>query len=126
MAKIVQTYIATAKIFCLVLLLITMCACSQQKTSPPANLLTKEKMIEILPDVHLAEASIQTMNSRDRDSIGRVYFTHIFRIHEVDEAAFYNSMEYYTHEPTALEEIYIKVEEKLKSMATEKEMGKKK
>lgn len=97
-------------VFLLSLTLVLGMSCgSDQK---PSNLIPKDKMSEILKDVHMAESSIQTMNASHRDSIARLYYGHIFRIHEVEEEKYYESLEYYTRSPKDLEEIYIEVESK--------------
>jgi len=95
------------------LLLIFAMSCNIE--SKPSDLISKNKMSDILKDVHMAESSIQTMNASHRDSIARLYYGHIFRIHEVKEDEYYKSLEYYTRSPKELEEIYIEVEAKLNS-----------
>ncbi len=77
----------------------------------PDNLLPEEKMSEVLSDAHLAEASIQTFMLANRDSIAKAYYSQIFRIHEVEEEAYYSSLEYYGMFPEKLEGIYARTME---------------
>ena len=79
-------------------------SCTQD--TKPSDLITKEKMSIILKDVHKAEASLQLFKSNERDSMARLYYSHIFRIHEIDEKEFYQSLEYYTKSPKELQEVY--------------------
>lgn len=96
--------------------LLLVISCNQE--IKPEGVLNESKLSEILVDVHLAEASIQLINTADRDSIARGYYGHIFRIHEVKEAEFYASMEYYSANSKMMADIYTKTEEILKSKST--------
>lgn len=116
MAKVRYSHIM--KLFFLVsicLLVISSC----KKIEAPKNLIPKEKMSFILSDVHMAENSLQTFDGTDRDSLAILFYSQIFRIHEVEEAHYYKSMEYYTHSPEDLKEIYENTEELLKSRGAE-------
>ncbi len=77
-----------------------------QKHEAPSELIPKAKMSNILADVHIAEASLQMVNVGDRDSIARLYYGHIFRIHKIDEDLYYKSLEHYSMSPADLQEIY--------------------
>ena len=92
-------------------LMLTIFAC--QKSEAPVMLIPKEKITEILKDVHMAEASLQMFPSHERDSIARKYYGHIFRIHEVTEEKYYESIAYYTKSPNEIVEIYKATEELL-------------
>lgn len=94
-------------------LAISILAC--QKGEVPEMLIPKEKISKILVDVHLAEASLQMFPNHERDSIARKYYGHIFRIHEVTEEKYYESIEYYTKSPQEIVEIYKVTEELLKA-----------
>lgn len=98
----------------ILMLLTTFLACNKKREDPkPENLIPKEKMSAILKDVHMAEASLQMFPSTERDSIGRGYYGHIFRIHEVEEDRYYKSIEYYTSSPQDLIDIYVVTNELL-------------
>lgn len=98
--------------------LLFVAACN--KSTKPEGILEKDKLSEILVDVHMAEASIQLFNSAQRDSIARGYYSHIFRIHKIEEAEFYTSMEYYSMNSKTMADIYEKTEEILKSKSVNK------
>ncbi len=87
--------------FCFVFII----SCNKEKTKP-VDLIGKEKMVEILADVHLGETSITTFGLNERDSIAKMYYEHIYRIHGIEEEAFYSSMEYYNSIPEEWAEIY--------------------
>lgn len=85
-------------------------------------ILEEAKIKLILRDIHLAEALLtETMDRRAKDSLARVYYTHIFKIHEVKAEDFDQSMHAYFTDPAALDSLY---EEVLKELVAEKAIKK--
>ena len=72
-------------LFCL--FLFTYC-----KPKSPALLIPEEKLVDVLVDAHIAEASIQNLTNKVKDSIGAIYYSQIYQIHQVDSAAFQQTM----------------------------------
>jgi hypothetical protein len=102
-------------VFALMCLLLISTACYREPKFPDAAL-SKEQMIGVLSDVHLAEAKLASMGNFSqvqRDSAAEVYYATIFKIHKVKAEDFNNSMNAYMQNPKALSEIYEKVLEKL-------------
>ncbi len=108
------TKIIKISVICFFLYAIQSCGKEREMTRPE-KMIDKEKMIELLVDVNMAEASIQTFKISQRDSIAKLLYGHIFRIHEVEEFAFYESMEWYVGNPKIIKEMYKEVQEKLKA-----------
>lgn len=97
------------------LLMIFMCililgACAQKENAPP---IPKDKLAKVLVDVHFAEAAMQEVPSSIRDSVGRVYYDQIFKIHGIDEETLNESLRIIKKDPEKLEAVYQKVEVEL-------------
>ncbi len=97
-----------------ILFILLLGACGKGEQETPAHILSGDILSEILVDVHIAEASIQTQKLAVRDSIAKSLYSHLFRIHQIQEKDFYDSMEYYGGYPKKLQKIYAKTTEKLK------------
>lgn len=80
--------------------------------------LEEAKIKLILKDIHLAEALLtETTDRRAKDSLARIYYEHIFQIHQVKKEDFEQSMHAYFTDPAALDSLY---EEVIKELGTEK------
>ncbi len=89
----------------ILLSLLSLMAC-QPEESP---IFSDEKMIDVLIDVHVAEAAMQGLNQQRKDSLTSLYYNQIFEIHSIKEADFYSQMEYMKLHPEYMEKIYEKV-----------------
>ena len=87
------------KIFAILLLIITLVACSKKKPDVPEGVLSMKDLQEILSDIHIAQAA-----STNED--------------------FLKSMKFYTENPVLLEEVYDSVITQLSRMQAESEAGK--
>ena len=64
----------------------------------------------VLKDIHVAEALLTETTDRSvKDSLARIYYGQIFRIHEVNPKDFDQSMHAYFTNPPALDSLYDKV-----------------
>lgn len=81
----------------------------QEETQPLP--LDEAQLIEVLADVHIAEAAGQQLRGATKDSVMQVYYAQVCSIHQVDQAAFVQSMEQLRNEPERLQNIYDKVTE---------------
>lgn len=71
------------------------------------SLLSDDELIPILKDIHVAEALLtEIVDRREKDSLARLYYGEIFRIHKVDTAVFNQSMHAYFTNPPALDSLY--------------------
>jgi DUF1680 family protein len=91
--------------------LLLLFACSNNSNSKPDNLLSKEQMVDLLTDLHLAEAKIQTLNFRSADS-GKVAYLQleeqVFANHKINKKDYDSSFSYYNKNLAELNEIYEK------------------
>ena len=86
-----------------------------KESRPPEGLISKEKMISFLIDLHIHEtkASLSRMN---KDSV-RVFFPEVeqrlFEKHGIDDSLYMVSFNYYLEEVKLMEEIYSAVVDSL-------------
>ncbi len=84
--------------------------------APPEDLLSKEQMVAILLDIHVAEALIQQRRYRIADSAKASYQIlerAIFEKHQIDTVRYRKSYEYYTQNLETFEQIYTMLEDSL-------------
>ncbi len=106
------------KLFLFVLLIVF--ACGNDEVEPPEGLLSKEKMISFLVDLHLAEAKIDLL--RVKSDSARLLFKHyekyLFEKHHIIDSVYYKSFEYYVKDLETMNEIYSAVLDSLNVMST--------
>ena len=103
-------------IFLVILILMaTSCAKSDKK---PENLLSKEKIVSILIDVHILESEIQTLRvSKDSSQLlFNTFERELFEKHQVDKEVYKKSFEYYLEGVKEMEKIYEAVIDSLNYM----------
>lgn len=101
----------------LFILLIVLNACNNRTEKPPIR---EEKMAKILVDVHVAESVMQELqNEGKKDSIGKVYYSRIFKIHKVTASEFDRSLKLYQKDPSKMESLYKEVLTELEKQDTE-------
>lgn len=85
------------------LLFLTTFACNAgQKKSP----IPDKKLIEILTDLHYAEAALQDVYGTQKDSLKKVYYGEIFQLHETSEEELTKAMDILRQNPEKLDKIY--------------------
>ena len=105
------------KIVCLVLLML---GCNNNKINKPPkpeNLISKDKMVEVLYDMVL----INTAKGSDRRTLERrgiVPQDYIFSKHNIDSLQFVESNDYYSYNIDVYDEIFSKVKSKLEKDKT--------
>ncbi|QMU28502.1 DUF4296 domain-containing protein [Adhaeribacter radiodurans] len=99
------------KYFFLVLTLFLLIRCAPAGEPKPAHLLSEEEMTSIMIDVHLAEAQIENagLPPDSGDAVYRKMHREILQKHQVKEADFNNSYQYYLRNLNGLDKIYEKV-----------------
>lgn len=97
-------------------LLLVGCIKTKEAAQPPADLLAKEKMMDVLFDIQLIEARHQRRlikkgeKLRDK-SLG--YYTALWEKHQVKEEQFKSSYDYYMETPDVMHEIWEEILDRL-------------
>lgn len=87
---------------------IVSCTHKNKEVIIPEGTLSKDSMIQILADIHLAEseATLHPYN----DSLGIInlpaYYKYIFEHHRIDTAVFSHSMNFYLANPELMNSVY--------------------
>jgi len=100
-------------------LLLVLVSCNKTKTKKPKNLIPKDKMVDLLFDMHMANRSrnIVTKNKEKKPN----YFPLIYKKHHIDSTQFKESHAYYMQELPEYIAIYQKLEDSIFSLLKEKE-----
>lgn len=106
------------------------CGCTEDMNedfvSKPKPLLSQEKMISFLIDLHLTEAKMNYLDIRQTDSadwVFRNYEEHLFEKHRIDPTTYYQSYQYYLAHMKQMENIYAAVVDSLSVISSREKMG---
>lgn len=80
--------------------------CKEPESQPS---IAQDRMVEILVDVHLVEASLLGFSEEQKDSLSQFYYHQIYEIHSISEDSFLTEMDYLKRHPDYLEKTYAKV-----------------
>ena len=90
--------------FCL-LISVVFVACQSNLNTP----IPEDKLIDILIDVHTAEALTEAESQRVRDSMNPIYYAQIYEKHGVTSTDFDSTMSVYAHNPERFDSVYARV-----------------
>jgi hypothetical protein len=97
------------KKFLIPLVLLYACAAAEEK---PERLLSREQMVGILTDIHIAEAKANRTWLRSYDSLQLMYKAYendVFKKHKTDSTVYRQSYKYYLEHMQEMDEIYTAV-----------------
>ena len=84
----------------------------------PDGIIEKDKMIDLMVDVHIVDGSLYNIDAPTADSLykhGIDRYTKLFKRHHTDSTQFKKSVNYYTLHPEELEKMYEKITQKLQA-----------
>ena len=98
-------------ILCLILI-----GCGNQQKETPQDILSENIFIDLLKDIHLAEAKFELHKTKGmenaKNELAHNYST-IYKTHEITPDDFDKTLDYYAQHPEKLEKIYTRVLEQL-------------
>jgi len=103
--------------WCFIIVLIAV-SCREEAVPKPDDLLSKEKMAEILYDVTLIN-SVKGVNKSKLEETNMHLDTYLYEKHEIDSLQFLKSNNYYATYPMIYNEIYGLVEAKFQKERTD-------
>lgn len=108
-------------------LTLTIASCSEGDTEKPDKVLDEKEMVEVLVDVHLAEAVLTRIRGKGEnvEDLTNAYYQKVFEKHEINKKIFDTSMYYYQQNLGEMDEIYEQVITKLNKMEREREQEQK-
>ncbi len=80
-------------------------SCESEKRLP----IEEEKLVDILRDIHIAEAAMQNLIGVTKDSFGIIYYNQVLGLYGVERAVFDITMERLRKDPERLSVVYEKV-----------------
>lgn len=94
-------------------LIIGLYACNSK--GKPDNLLSQDKMVEVLVDIHLTEGITSALPIAYDSSqvLYKLLEYDVFLKHEVEDSVFSESLRYYMADPTIMDKIYLRVVDSL-------------
>ena len=94
------------RIFCIcIIFLLTHTQCKQESPLP----IPPSQLIEVLADIHLAEAAAQSLPLKTKDTTLTMYYKQVFEIHDVSQQDFDSTMVILKSKPKWLKAVYEKV-----------------
>jgi hypothetical protein len=106
----------------LLILLLVVSSCEEETSIRPPHLLSRDKMVGILVDIHLSDAAFQTRRYSSEQvkqfSESDFYYS-VLRKQRVADSVFETSLIYYCSKPKEFEKIYTRVINKLTEMEQE-------
>ena len=101
---------------CFISLILICClvSCNSHKTEarleklPADSLISREKMIRILIDLHLVEATLQLQRNRGKDInlLTKEYYQWLYSRHHISKNRFMANFDYYSQDPEDFGKIY--------------------
>ena len=104
-----------------VLLSILLLSCSAPKTEIPKDIITEKSFVNILKEIHLAEAKFELHKTKGMENAKKELtsnYATIYKESEITAADFENTLNYYANNPEKLEDIYTTVLEELSKERT--------
>ncbi|MET3540945.1 hypothetical protein ABID22_001659 [Pontibacter aydingkolensis] len=83
-------------------------ACGQKQTKVPDNLLSRDKMVQVLADIHIAESQVESKVIYPDTALMSFNFREkeIFEEHGVTEQEFRSTYQYYLDNLKQMDELY--------------------
>ena len=102
----------------ILLLSFMFCSCKERKVEVPPGILSKDKMIDVLVDVHLAEAAPMNhgITTKELNGIMVGKYDDVMKKHTITFEQFKKSFDYYLQHPDQLDEIYQEVVNRLTAL----------
>lgn len=84
------------------------------KPGVPKNIIQPDEMALVLHDIHIFDGYITTITNIDTARVvAAAYYNGIYKKFNIDSALYAKSLDYYTRHPKIMDQIYIKVTDKL-------------
>ena len=90
---------------------------SEEAPIPSDSIISAEKMVHILGDVHMAEAALMMERNQGQDSKVKpeLYYSGIFKKYHISQRRFDENLRYYRQNPAVLSKIYDRVIQELET-----------
>ena len=98
-----------------ILVALSVLSCHRQDDNMPEVLLSESQMIDIMTDVQIIEADLNSRRNKGEniDTLPASFYNQLFEHYGITDSIFNQSMRYYTYNPKALEDIMDSVTNRL-------------
>jgi hypothetical protein len=106
----------------LLFILIALVSCEEPPVEKPKHLIKENKMIDMMADVHLAQATFTNRHNADsliKHTTATDFYYSVLNKYHVPDSVFEKSFIYYASSPKKFEKMYRKVMNKLSEMEQE-------
>ncbi|QGY44400.1 DUF4296 domain-containing protein [Maribellus comscasis] len=106
-------------IIIIIFTILAFAACDEPTVEKPENLVRENQMIDMLIDVHLAEATYYSRNRQDstiKNTTSADFYYAILDKYQVPDSVFEKSLIFYLSKPKNFEKMYRKVQSRLSEM----------
>jgi hypothetical protein len=106
-----KSVVYNINILCLGLLFIVLSCSTEEKPQIPENILPEDKIVPLIVDMHLADATLifLQLDNTQKKFRSDIYYRQIFQKHNITKADFDSSIMYYARIPGHFEKIYDEV-----------------
>lgn len=90
-------------------LLVLITACKEEKdVKPPAHLIQKEKFVQVLADIHIADALMMEERLYDQELNNNKlsYYNYIYAKHNISRPLFDSTVQFYIQHPAQYDKVY--------------------
>ncbi len=98
-------------------ILFTLLACKNDKVRLP---ISKETMVNVLVDIHIAESYIESVNPLVKDSMAKQYYPQIFKHNGITAKLYDSAFSLLSNQPEMLKSVYdevlLKIEDRQKHL----------
>ncbi|MEP7127867.1 MAG: DUF4296 domain-containing protein [Chitinophagales bacterium] len=101
-----------------VFIVLIYCSCASEVEKAPDGILSKDKMIAVLLDVHIAESSVNSRGMTNQQLNQRIAakYEDVMKKNGTTFGVFKKSFDYYLHHPEQYEEIYLEIVNQLTAL----------
>lgn len=96
----------------LIFVLIVIFSCEQEESKKPINFIEKDKMIDLIVDMKIADKARTIINKDKKKNLN--YMSVVFEKHNIDSLQFKENNAFYTENIELYKEIYLVVQARLK------------
>jgi len=102
-------------LFWMIMITVIFAACNETTVNPEKIEpdIQEEKMVQILKDIHLAEAIAQSERINIKDSLLAIYYDDIYRIHNITKEDLERNLELWMNDAEVVDKLYEKIIEEL-------------
>ena len=94
----------------LIIISVLIVSCDSKEISVPDDVIPKEKMVQVLADIHIAEATVNYKSVGDtvKPNIEN-YYSDVFKKHSITQDQYRKSYQFYLDNPSMMNKMYDEV-----------------